>query len=78
MNILFQNPTFAFEFMRVLGESVHGGADIKECLLTASRIEDGSVESWYEAWHTTAERVGVDARAPHTPRERVQRSCDFR
>jgi pimeloyl-ACP methyl ester carboxylesterase len=53
----FQDSTFSFEFLRILGESVHGGSDVNECLLTASRIKDGDVESWYEAWYATAERV---------------------
>ena len=57
MTTLFQDDNFSFEFMRILGESVYGGSDIKECLLAASRIGDGDIESWHTAWIEIAERV---------------------
>jgi pimeloyl-ACP methyl ester carboxylesterase len=57
MKILFQNPTFSFELLRMLGEATSGGSDINECLLTASRITEGDVESWHREWNATAERI---------------------
>ncbi|MFZ1039681.1 MAG: alpha/beta hydrolase family protein [Anaerolineales bacterium] len=57
MNIFFQDQTFSFEFLRVLGESIRGGSDINECLATASRIKEGDFESWFQEWHRTAERI---------------------
>jgi dienelactone hydrolase len=57
MKIQFQDPTFSFEFLRVLGEVVYGGSDIGECFLTASRIQDDDFESWHREWSRTAERV---------------------
>jgi len=57
MKIFFQDQTFSFEFLRVLGESIHGGSDINECFVTASRITEGDFESWYREWNRTAERI---------------------
>ncbi len=57
MKIQFQDPTFSFEFLRVLGEAIYGGSDINECFLTASRITEGDVESWHQEWSRTAERI---------------------
>lgn len=57
MRVYFRHPTFAFEFLRVLGESVYGGADINECYLTASRIKEGDYESWHQEWKRTAQRL---------------------
>ena len=57
MKIAFQDQTFSFEFLRVLGESIRGGSDINECFATASRIKEGDFESWYQEWSRTAERI---------------------
>lgn len=57
MKIQFQDPTFAFEFLRMLSEATSGGSDINECFLTASRITEGDVESWHQEWNKTAERI---------------------
>ena len=57
MKICFQDQTFSFEFLRVLGESIYGGSDINECFATASRIKEGDFESWHQEWNRTAERI---------------------
>ncbi|NQV01565.1 MAG: alpha/beta hydrolase [Bacteroidia bacterium] len=57
MNVDFKDPQFSFEFLRTIGYSSTGGADIGECLVTASRIEDGNTESWYTEWEKTASRL---------------------
>ncbi len=53
----FKDPQYSFECLRVMGYSCTGGADIKECLNTASRIKDADNESWYREWYATAERL---------------------
>lgn len=63
MKIMFQDPTFAFEFLRVLGTATSGGADVNECLLTGSRIVEGDLESWYQEWNLTAQRIHAIADA---------------
>ena len=55
--LIFKNQTCAFELLRVLGAAPGGGADIRECLDTASRIQEGDDESWYREWLKTANRV---------------------
>ena len=57
MKIAFEDQNFSFEFLRVLGESIHGGSDINECFATASRIRAGDYESWYQEWSRTAARI---------------------
>ena len=41
MKIVFQDPTFSFQLLRVIGETYYKGADIGECLSTAYRIKEG-------------------------------------
>ena len=57
MKIAFQDQNFSFEFLRVLGESIHGGSDINECFATAARIRAGDYESWHQEWSRTARRI---------------------
>ena len=57
MRIVFEDQTFSFELLRTIGYAPYGGADIGECLVTASQIREGDFESWYEQWSKTARRV---------------------
>ncbi len=57
MKIVFQDPTFSLQLLRVIGETYYKGADIGECLSTAYRIKEGDFESWCQEWLKTAERV---------------------
>jgi len=63
MQLVFKDPSFSYELLRVLGYAASGGADIGECLSTASRIQEGDFESWYTEWSKTAERVEALAAA---------------
>ena len=55
--LVFSDPELQFQLMRALGDTAYGQADIGECLSTAERITEGDVNSWYEEWYATAERV---------------------
>ncbi len=57
MHLIFHDPSFSYELLRAIGCAVYGGADIGECLSTASRIQEGDSESWYQEWSRTAQRV---------------------
>jgi hypothetical protein len=59
--ILFDNEDFDGQFLRVLSYAPYGGADIGECFETASRIEEGNRDSWYEAFTKTADRLRQEA-----------------
>ncbi len=55
--LVFSDPELQFQLTRALGDTAYGEADIGECLSTAERITEGDVNSWYEEWYATAERV---------------------
>ncbi len=57
MRLVFEDQTFSFELLRTLSYAPYGGADIGECLVTASHIREGDFESWHEQWSKTARRV---------------------
>jgi pimeloyl-ACP methyl ester carboxylesterase len=57
LKIIFQDPTFSSQLVRAIGETYYNGADIGECLSTASRIKEGDFESWHKEWLNTAQRV---------------------
>jgi pimeloyl-ACP methyl ester carboxylesterase len=57
MRLVFKDQTFSFELLRTVGYAPYGGADIGECLVTASHIREGDFENWYEQWSKTARRV---------------------
>jgi pimeloyl-ACP methyl ester carboxylesterase len=61
VKLLFSDPSFSFELIRTMGHAPYRGADIGECLVTAERIVDGDVESWYREWMKTARRVHAEA-----------------
>jgi hypothetical protein len=50
MKIVFQDPTFSLQLLRVIGETYYKGADIGECLSTAYKIKEGDFESWHQEW----------------------------
>jgi pimeloyl-ACP methyl ester carboxylesterase len=55
--LVFSDPELQFQLMRALGDTAYGQADVGECISTAERITEGDVNSWYEEWYATAERV---------------------
>lgn len=58
----FGSDDFEFMFSLTLGASYHRGADVGECLSTASRIPDGDFEQWHLEWKATADRLAAAAR----------------
>lgn len=83
MKIMFQDQTLSFEFLRVLGEAIGGGADINECLLTGSRIVEDDLETWFLEWNRTAERIHAIADRcmaeghPTSARDAYLRACNY-
>ena len=57
MKLAFNDDSFAFEFVRNLGFTYYGGADIGEMFATASSIRDGDFESWFAEWDKRAQRT---------------------
>lgn len=61
MQVKFKNPSFSFQFLRVIGSAASRQADVGECIATADRIGDGDFESWTIQWMHTAARVEAAA-----------------
>ena len=55
MKLAFEDESFAFEFVRNLGFTYYGGADIGEMFATAARIKEGDFESWFTEWDKRAQ-----------------------
>ena len=61
VKLFFDDEDFDGQLLRAISYAAYGGADIGECFETASRIEEGDRDSWYEAWTKTADRMKADA-----------------
>src|ERR1700734_4417124 len=59
MKLIFNDESFSYELLRAVGYASYGGADIGECLETASRIPEGDFLAWYRAWKQTADRISA-------------------
>lgn len=57
MPLQFKDDLFEAQFLRTLGHTFYGGADIGECLAVAGRIPNGNVERWYVEWTALAQRL---------------------
>jgi pimeloyl-ACP methyl ester carboxylesterase len=57
MKAVFDDESFSFQLLRLLGSTAYGAADIGECLSTAYRITEGDFESWHDEWKKTAGRL---------------------
>jgi pimeloyl-ACP methyl ester carboxylesterase len=51
-----EQPWFAYQFRRGLGETQEGGGSVSECFQAAARIVPGDPESWHREWLALAER----------------------
>ncbi|WP_321508462.1 alpha/beta fold hydrolase [uncultured Methanoregula sp.] len=87
--IIFDDPSYYFEFIRVLAKALEHGSDIGECLETAWRIRntDPSVlppaRSWCNEWKAIADRImkiGNDCKAKNhrvSARDAYLRACEY-
>ncbi len=57
MKLAFEDESFAFEFVRNLGFTYYGGADIGEMFATAALIKEGDFESWFTQWEKRARKT---------------------
>ena len=48
---------FDFQLAGVLGAAQSGGAAIGECYATVSKVKDGDLRGWSDAWEETATRI---------------------
>ena len=57
MKVAFEDNSFAFEFIRNLGFTYYGGADVGEMMAVAGRITEGDFDSWFAEWDALARRI---------------------
>jgi len=57
MKLHFKDQAFSFELLRAASYAGYQGAEIGECLATASNIKEGDFNSWFKEWEKTAKRV---------------------
>ena len=57
MKIFFELPQFDAQLLRALSYTYYGGADIGECITTASKIKEDDFDTWYDQWFATAESI---------------------
>ena len=55
--LFFSDKSFTLEFIRTLGYAYSGGADIGESISTSKQIPDADIDSWYQQWLVTANRL---------------------
>ena len=60
---VFEDSLFNAQFLRFVGHTGAGGADIGECYAAASSIREGDADSWYAGWNGLAERTEAQAEA---------------
>lgn len=58
----FEDETFEFLTLSALGSASVRLAEVGEVLATVDAIEDGDLQSWFDAWMTTGERLEAVAR----------------
>ncbi|MCR3745531.1 Alpha/beta hydrolase family protein [Actinomadura glauciflava] len=83
-----KDTQFEFEFIRTMGQTSYGAAEIGECLATAARIVEGDYDSWHDEWFDTAQwlfdrsaeaesRHGVSARDGYLRCANYYRTAEF-
>jgi hypothetical protein len=61
MSMVFKDHLFEAQWLRAVGHSAAGGAEIGECLAAARLIREPDAESWYRAWNDLSEHVLAQA-----------------
>jgi pimeloyl-ACP methyl ester carboxylesterase len=83
VKLYFDDADFDGQLQRSMAKVVEGCAEVGEVIATASAIRTGDLESWYEGWWNTAERIRAIAEssesAGHTisAREAYLRASEY-
>src|ERR1700678_567119 len=65
------NIEYWFEAKRAFGAASYGSSEFGEVMASLNRIASGDVDSWYNEWNATAERVFAEAEAQRAAGHRV-------
>lgn len=68
---VFKDDLMNAQFLRTMGHTGAGGADIGECYAIASQIRELDGESWYGAWMSLAQGADTQAQASLASRHEV-------
>jgi alpha-beta hydrolase superfamily lysophospholipase len=61
MQLPLKNDFLAAQWLRAIGHTAAGGADIGECFVAAERVKESNLESWRSAWLGVADQVEREA-----------------
>lgn len=71
MKFYFNDQAFSFELLRAATYAGYQGAEIGECLATASKITEGDFESWFLEWQQMADKTESTAEECLSKRHKV-------
>lgn len=83
MKLFFDDEDFDGQFLRTVGKTYYGMADLGECFATAARIKPGDYRSWKQEWRALAATIRTtadEARAAGHHRsagEALLRACEY-
>jgi pimeloyl-ACP methyl ester carboxylesterase len=77
MPTVFKDDLFEAQWLRAVGHSIYGGAEIGECLAVARKIVELDAESWFAAWHTMAERIWTEAEQSRVAGHMISAKCAY-
>ena len=63
MSLVFKDSLFDAQWLRAVGHSSSGGAEIAECVAAAGQIREPNAGDWFRAWSGLAERVFAQGEA---------------
>ena len=72
---LFQTYSWSFNLIRLISQGHFGGGQFSEIYETASRIQEGDLDSWYDEWSKTAARIEALAEEAETGGHPVAREA---
>jgi len=69
--LVLNDPLLDFQVLRAAGSAPYGGADIGECVATATRVKPHNLDSWYREWASTGEAAATLAARAEAAGERA-------
>jgi pimeloyl-ACP methyl ester carboxylesterase len=75
--VVFKDDLFDSQWLRAVGHSSSGGAEIGECLAAARQIEEPDAETWFKAWTALAEQVFAEAQTSRAAHRMVSARASY-
>lgn len=74
MKLVFNDNDFAFQFLRIVGGTSFGFADVGEAIAAAEQIKDGDFADWCRNWTKVAKRLHLFADTSYSNGHRISAS----